>query len=74
MALNTVTKCICHKRTFEEIKGYALKNGYTRVEQLQKDKICSCSCGLCIPYVEITLATGQTEFQPGEPSRKKSKE
>lgn len=70
MSANKVTRCICHGRTFEEVKEYARKQNYNSIEQLQNDKFCSCSCGLCIPYVEITLNSGQTEFQPGEPFRK----
>ncbi len=71
MSENKVTRCICHDRTFEEIKEYAREYGYSKISQLQNDRFCSCSCGLCIPYVEIVLESGQTEFQPGEPFRKK---
>lgn len=60
-----VSKCICHKRDFAEIKAYAEEKGYQTVEELQTDKFCSCSCGLCIPYVELMLKTGDTEFEPG---------
>ena len=60
-----VNKCICHSRPFSEIKEYAEKQGYTSVEELQSEKYCSCSCGLCIPYVEMMLETGETEFEPG---------
>lgn len=67
MPVSNVTKCICHDRTFEEIKEYADKNAYSTVKELQDDDFCSCSCGLCVPYVEITLKSGQIEFEPGEP-------
>lgn len=60
-----VKKCICHERTFEEIKTYAETNGYSKVEQLQNDEYCSCQCGLCAPYVELMLKTGETVFEPG---------
>lgn len=71
MARNKVTKCICHKRSFEEVKAYAADQDLNTVEELQDHDFCSNSCGLCAPYVEVTLETGQTEFTPGEPFRKK---
>lgn len=61
----TVKKCICHDRTFEEIKDYAEDYGYTDVEDLQADHYCSCKCGFCVPYIEEMLETGQTSFKPG---------
>ena len=73
MARNNVTKCICHKKSFNEIREYADKHKVSSVEELQDDNICSNSCGLCKPYVEIVLETGQTEFTPGEPFRKNKK-
>lgn len=71
MARNKVTKCICHHHTFEEIKAYAEEHNLNSVEELQEHDFCSNSCGLCVPYVELTLETDQTEFTPGEPFRKK---
>ncbi|MGD8427849.1 MAG: hypothetical protein PVH63_09460 [Balneolaceae bacterium] len=71
MSYNKVTKCICHDRTFEEIKAYAEEHNLSSIDELQDLDFCSNSCGLCAPYVEVTLDTGQTEFTPGEPYRKK---
>lgn len=71
MAPNSVTECICHGRDFEEIKQYAHQNNITAIDVLQDFNYCSNSCGLCEPYVEIVLKTGQTVFEPGEPFRKK---
>lgn len=65
MANYLVSKCICHDRTFEEIKEYAKDYNYDHVEDLQADHYCSCSCGLCIPYIELMFETGETEFKPG---------
>ena len=61
----TVQKCICHDRTFEEIKDYSESNGYEELEELQADHYCSCSCGFCVPYIELMFKTGETEFRPG---------
>jgi NAD(P)H-nitrite reductase large subunit len=71
MGRNKVTKCICYKRSFQEVKAYAKEQNLNTVEELQERDYCSNSCGLCAPYVEVTLETGQTEFTPGEPFRKK---
>lgn len=65
MSKYTVKKCICHKRSFEEIKEYANNNDYQEVEQLQADEFCSCKCGFCIPYVKLMFKTGDTSFEPG---------
>lgn len=65
--MGKVEKCICHNKTFEEIKEYAAEHDISTVEELQKRDFCSNSCRLCAPYVETMLKTGQTEFSPGEP-------
>ncbi|MGK7371383.1 MAG: hypothetical protein ACNS64_14320 [Candidatus Halalkalibacterium sp. M3_1C_030] len=65
MSYRNVTKCICHGRSFEEVKEYANQHDIQSVEELQKQKYCSCGCGLCSPYVELVLETGETEFTPG---------
>ncbi|HEX6981936.1 MAG TPA: hypothetical protein VF181_04175 [Balneolaceae bacterium] len=69
MARNKVVKCICHDKMFDEVKAYAEEHGISTVEELQKRNYCSNSCRLCMPYVEMMLKTGQTEFTPGEPFR-----
>ena len=71
MAQNKVSKCICHDRTFKEVKNYANRNDLTSVDELRNHDFCSNSCGLCAPYVEVVLQTGQLEFSPGEPFRKR---
>lgn len=71
MSANNVTECICHDRGFEEIRRYANQYNLTSVDELQDRDYCSNHCGLCEPYVEIVLQTGQTEFEPGEPFRKR---
>lgn len=60
-----VNRCICHERTFEEIKQYAEEKGYTELEDLQIDNYCSNGCRICAPYVEMVLETGETAFEPG---------
>lgn len=67
--MGSVRKCICHNRDFTEVKKYAEQKGYTTVEELQADRFCSCSCGLCVPYIRLMLKTGETEFDPRAPYR-----
>ncbi|SMO75674.1 hypothetical protein [Gracilimonas mengyeensis] len=66
MSSYSVTRCICHKRNFEEIKEFAEQQSFSSVEELQAEQFCSCGCGLCIPYIEMMFETGRTEFEPGE--------
>ena len=61
----TVKKCVCHRRTFEELKVLADKNNFKTVEELMDAKLCSTSCGICRPYVEKMLKTGEIAFKPG---------
>lgn len=69
----TVNRCICHERSFEEIKEYANEQGYTSVEDLQIDDFCSNGCRICLPYVEMVLETGETAFEPGAYYKRKVK-
>lgn len=66
-----VNRCICHNRTFQEIKLYALEQGYSDLKDLQTDNYCSNSCRMCGPYVELVLETGETSFKPGAYYKKK---
>lgn len=67
-----VNRCICHSRNFSDIKKHAEEKGYTEIKELQAENYCSNSCGLCIPYVEMVLESGETEFEPGAYYKKKS--
>lgn len=61
-----VTHCICHARSFEEIKEFAAQEGFNKVEELQAINFCSTNCKMCKPYVELMLETDRTGFEPGE--------
>ncbi len=60
-----VTRCICHDKSFEEIKAFSQENGIVGLKELQALNYCSNSCRMCAPYVEMVLETGETEFTPG---------
>lgn len=72
MNRSSVHKCICHKTTFADIKAIAEGQGFDTVEELQAENICSNSCGLCTPYVRLMLKTGETEFEPGAPYKRRT--
>lgn len=72
MSQYQVDRCICHSRSFEEIRDFARRQRIETLEKLQEAEYCSCGCGLCEPYVKILLETGRTEFEAGEFYRKPS--
>jgi bacterioferritin-associated ferredoxin len=45
-------KCLCHNISIPDIYDKMKKCNYESINQLQKNKICSTACGLCIPYIE----------------------
>ncbi len=57
-----VRACMCTSLTFRVILGVARDRGYTKVEQLTELLGCGGSCGLCMPYLQRMLETGETEF------------
>lgn len=65
MSRFVVNRCICHSKSFLEIKTYAKELGISTVSELQEKDFCSNSCRLCEPYVIMMLKTGKTEFEPG---------
>ncbi len=62
----TVTKCVCHGTTFRELKEYACEQKLNCVDDLVKRKKCCCGCGMCYPYVQKMMQTGDTTFAPGD--------
>lgn len=64
MQKHKVTKCVCHQRSFEDIKAYADKHNITSSVKLQQERLCGCGCGMCLPYIDLVLESGETEFSP----------
>lgn len=58
-----VTACICHNRTFRELKDLAERCGWTTVEEITAATGCGSGCGLCRPYLEQMLRTGETDIK-----------
>jgi hypothetical protein len=60
--MTLITRCVCFKRTFAELKEIAEATGARTVVELQQYAVFGRSCSLCLPYVERMLATGEVEF------------
>ena len=67
-----ISRCICHKKDFCELKEVADSRGFSSVEEFQAEKMAASSCGLCIPYLREVLRTGETEFEYGSLYRDKT--
>lgn len=62
-----VTRCICHDRSFEELRSLAAAENLA-LEQLKERTGCCTGCGMCEPYVRLMLATGRTAFPVLKPA------
>jgi len=57
-----VRACLCYPHTFAELKALAERHGWQKVEEITRAVGCGSGCGLCRPYLEKMLATGETAF------------
>jgi NAD(P)H-nitrite reductase large subunit len=53
-----VKQCVCFDKTFAELKA----SGAASLDEIIERFHCSTGCGLCRPYIQRMLATGETEF------------
>jgi bacterioferritin-associated ferredoxin len=60
-----VTHCICARRSFADVLQQARSAGWVSVEELERQTGCGARCGLCRPYLQATLETGETRFRVG---------
>ena len=56
-----VDRCICHNVSFAECLRLARDEGLSRREVVARTG-CTTGCGLCEPYVRLTLAAGRSEW------------
>ncbi|MCB2203226.1 (2Fe-2S)-binding protein [bacterium] len=57
-----VDRCVCFSRTFDELKRIAESEDVRDLPTLQSRVDFGQKCGLCKPYVERMLDTGNTRF------------
>lgn len=60
-----VNRCICHNKTFSEIKEFAEQEEITEVSELREIDYCSNNCRMCEPYLKLMFETGEIAFEPG---------
>ena len=63
---NKVTRCVCHDRTFTELRQYAYIHKLRSPEDFRALRLANCGCGRCGPYIRKMLKTGRTSFAPDE--------
>lgn len=56
-----VSRCICKQVPFTTLKALA-DFGIRDIEELSRLTRCGTGCGMCIPYIRVMLATGQTDL------------
>lgn len=65
-----VTRCVCFKRSFRELRDLAAREGWARVAEITRATGCGSGCGSCVPYLQAMLSSGETCFavrRAGEP-------
>lgn len=56
-----IDRCICYDRTFSEVRVAACADGLD-MDGIAKRFGCGSCCGVCRPYLERMLETGETVF------------
>ena len=57
-----IDRCLCFGRTFEDLLECARSRGIDDVDDLRNSEGFGLKCGLCVPYMRRTLATGEVVF------------
>lgn len=53
-----IKKCVCFDTTFAHLKEAEIKS----LEEAAQRFGCGTNCGLCKPYIQKMIVTGETEF------------
>ena len=56
-----VDRCVCHKVRFETLLEMSQRVGRD-MGALAKETQCGNGCGMCVPYIQLMLATGRTSL------------
>jgi hypothetical protein len=59
-----VDRCVCFEKKFSEMKIIAGKYNLKNIKELKEYIVFGENCKFCLPYVELMLETGKTEFEP----------
>ncbi|MCH8567354.1 MAG: (2Fe-2S)-binding protein [Balneolales bacterium] len=62
----SVKMCVCHKKKFAQIKEICDKEGLKTLDDIIHSDVAAKGCGMCHPYIEKMLITGETCFIPGD--------
>ena len=57
-----VNRCLCHKIPFAQALEVAREHGCRNVAALQEHLPLGTNCGLCVPYMQRALTTGETDL------------
>lgn len=57
-----ISHCICHEVSFASIKALAEKEKTVDINVLQEKLPFALNCGMCLPYINRSLKTGETVF------------
>jgi bacterioferritin-associated ferredoxin len=57
-----VNRCICRRITFAHALAVARRNRCGTVADLQRHVELGTGCGLCVPYMQRSLLTGETDL------------
>lgn len=58
-----IDRCVCHDVTFSEVVAWSRTSGSRDVGCAASELGCTQGCGMCLPYVERALRTGETVFR-----------
>lgn len=57
-----IDRCVCHETLFSDLKQAATDKGVSSFKALFEAEDFGRGCGMCRPYVQKMLETGQTEY------------
>ncbi len=70
-----VDRCVCHQVTFEralaratELRRDGVSDEADLLARLADELGCATGCGMCRPYLRLTLRTGRTAFDHRDPA------
>ena len=57
-----IDRCLCFQQSFQTLKAIAQRHQCQTLQELANYVDCGKKCGLCRPYIERMLVTGETIF------------